>query len=214
MINYLLINIILSIAALAINHWLKIPHRIRFYALIIAVTAWLIPFGLMGITISNESVMVLPAQVIELSQPIVAANQIIESSINYTFALALLLLIGLMLLIRDFTLGHNFIKILKHNSTPLHNDQQIRVTAQINGAFVSGYKQPIIWISQDLLHEDHLQTVIRHEKQHIQNHDQYWLIIITCVQRLFWFNPLAYLVCRKCRQAIELSCDEACKQDI
>jgi hypothetical protein len=37
-------------------------------------------------------------------------------------------------------------------------------------------------------------------------------MLITFVQRLLWWNPLVYLLANKGRELIELSCDQACKE--
>lgn len=214
MINYLLINIILSSSALAINQWLQIPYRLRFYSLMIAVISWLIPFGLLSIQISRESVATWPAQVVEFNLPISAVNQAIEKQFDFKIVFAVLMMAGLFLFIRDLLHSQLFIKKLKPTSKPLNANQQIRVTEKINGAFVSGYFKPIIWVSQNFSDKESLQTIIVHEKQHIKSHDQFWLIIITFIQRLMWFNPVMNILSNKTRKAIELSCDEACKHKL
>jgi len=211
MINYLVINLMLSSGAIGVFYWMKIPHRIRFYVLMAAITAWLVPFGLISIELPKQTIQMLPIQMIEAFP--VRSLEIPTSKKTIDWQ-ALLFTLGLLGLIRfgfDLITTSKLLSQLKLNSKPYKNHKYIRLTKGISGAFVSGYFNPVIWVDEQLRQSETLPTVIFHEQQHIKHHDQFWLFFITLIQRLFWFNPLTYFLCQKARHSIELSCDEACK---
>lgn len=212
MINYLMINLMLTSAALSINHWMHIPHRVRFTVLMTAVIAWLIPFSFMTIELTQQSVSMLPVQWVPLTEQVTSYNTVVSNKFDISHLLIVLMGIGLIRFVMDLRSSQMYIRRLKHHEKS--NLKNIHMVQSINGAFVSGYFKPIIWISEQLQNSDSLTAVITHEKQHIKHHDQFWLLIITLVQRLFWFNPLSLILCLKTRKSIELSCDEACKDKL
>ncbi len=214
MINYLVINVMLSLSGLTINYLMNIPHRIRFYIMMVAVIGWLTPFALMTIELTQQSVSMLPVQWVQLTEPMISNNTIIQSQFDFIPVLLTLMAIGLVRFVMDIILTGRHVNKLKHNSIPFQNHENIFMAQGINGAFVSGYFKPIIWIDEQLQQTEALPSVITHEQQHIKNHDQFWLLIITLVQRLFWFNPLSLILSQKTRKGIELSCDEACKNKL
>lgn len=211
MINYLIINVMLSFSALAINHFMNIPHRVRFHMLMIAVIGWMMPFSMITIELSQQTMKMLPIQTLQISQQQTVVATYVQSNFNWLAVFSCLLLIGLVRFVIDLISTSKSITRLKPQSKPYKKNQNIRFTNGVNGAFVSGLFNPIIWIDEHLEQSETLNTIMTHEQQHIQSHDQIWLFIITLVQRLFWFNPLTYYLCHKTRHSIEFSCDEACK---
>ena len=210
--SYLLINVTLTVAALTINYFMKIPHRVRFYIMLTAVIAWLIPFTWFSIELPRQTLALLPIELTQLNTPIQNNQPISQSSFSLTAVFYALILLGLTRFLLDLASTAKQVEKLKKQSRPYSNEGNIRITQGIQGAFVSGYFKPIIWFDENLVRTDTLSSVITHEKQHIRSHDQFWLFIITMVQRLFWFNPLSFLLCHQCKNGIELSCDEACKK--
>ena len=75
-----------------------------------------------------------------------------------------------------------------------------------------GLLKPKIFIGEKYLDSSFTDSIIKHELQHIKTNDQLWLFLITFVQRLLWWNPIVYLLANKGRTLIELSCDQACKE--
>jgi len=211
MIQYVLINLILSCCALSINHLMHIPHRIRFYILMVAVTAWVIPFSFITIELTQQIIPVLPIQSLQIDEQQLAINTSSKLVWDVTPIFCVMALMGLIKFIYDLYITSKLVQRLKTQSKPYKNQHNIRLSQTINGAFVSGYFKPIIWIDEQLEQTETLRTVMAHERQHIRANDQFWLLIITFIQRLLWFNPITYLICQKARYSIELSCDEACK---
>lgn len=211
MIKYLLINMIITIASLAINHLMQIPHRIRFYLLMVAVVGWLIPFGLLAIELSPQTMQVLSFQLLQNIEPQAIKSAVEQSNWHGVTVFYVFVMIGLLRFGVDIFSSVKLIHQLTKTSKPYQNMPNLRLVQGINGAFVSGYFKPIIWLDESLLTTAALPSVIAHEKQHIKHNDQFWPLLISLVQRLFWFNPLVYLLCKKTSDSIELSCDEACK---
>lgn len=57
--------------------------------------------------------------------------------------------------------------------------------------------------------EDRLHVVLCHELAHVRRHD--WCVQIAAegVRALLWFNPLAWIACRRLRRESEQACDDA-----
>ena len=212
MINYMLINIMLTSGALLINSLMNIPHRIRFFILITALIGWLIPFGLMSIELSGPALPIISTENFLTTSQQVMSRTVIQNSFNWQLIISLLVMAGFIRFGIDLIGTVKLVKNLSKESKPCNKNQQIRYVENIHGAFVSGYFKPIIWIDERHKNSRELNSIITHELQHISSHDQFWLLLITLIQRLFWFNPLVYILSHKTRQSIELSCDEACKQ--
>ncbi len=212
--SYILINITLTATALSINHYMKIPHRCRFYILMVAVLAWLTPFGLMTIELSQQTLQMLSLITPAATESVTNGTSTRALAVNWVIVFSALITIGWLRFCIDVAALHTRIKQLSIQSTPYKGVENIRLVDGIHGAFITGYLKPVIWIDKALVHAETLPTVITHEQQHIQSHDQIWLLIITLTQRLMWFNPLTNWACLKARQSIELSCDEACKNQL
>lgn len=80
----------------------------------------------------------------------------------------------------------------------------------VTGPATWGLLRPVVLIPATLLKSlpgNSIRTTIEHELQHIRRWDACWLIFARCVRCVQWFNPLAYLLCNRFRQAIELATD-------
>ncbi len=214
MTQYLIINLILTCGALLINHLMHIPHKTRFRILMIAVIGWITPFALINLELSQQTISALPVQLLQFSEATVIDSTSTLSKIDYIQFIYAFMIFGMFLFMLDIVLTERHAKQMKQNAKRLKGHTNIYLVKDSTGAFITGYIKPIIWISEKFLGKDTINSVITHEQQHIQQHDQLWLLTITLVQRLFWFNPLAYYLCRQTRRSIELKCDEACKHKL
>lgn len=52
-----------------------------------------------------------------------------------------------------------------------------------------------------------LGTALAHELTHLKHRDTGYLLLISLVRSLHWFNPLVWLMARRARQDVELCCD-------
>jgi TonB family protein len=56
--------------------------------------------------------------------------------------------------------------------------------------------------------DDRIRIVLSHELAHVRRHDWAIQIAATLLRALHWFNPLAWIACRRLRQESELACDD------
>lgn len=213
MISYLFINVLISGWALGINRSIDIPAGHKFYYLILALISWLFPYHLI-VFHSNFPVMGETVYTVQ--------NLSVYSDISHAMtpwaptviqSIVLLMLMGVMFFIIDV------IKLVKKHRHFVRQAEptefkSVWLVNDLSGACVSGFWQPKIWINRDLFKQAELPAVLTHERQHIKSGDIYWLLVIGFIHRLFWFNPVVYLLHKKLREVIELRCDEACQKQL
>ncbi len=91
---------------------------------------------------------------------------------------------------------------------------QIRIQKTIKGALCSGLRNPVIWIHHSIKDSPQLQAVLLHEYTHIRQNDNYYLLAMTFIESLMWWNPLARILANSARSMQELSCDEICNRQL
>jgi bla regulator protein BlaR1 len=237
MMTWLLTNIVLSAAVLLFCFFNPLsPHRLRFLACFIAITAWLIPWQLLqgllilpaGMPATTDVGNNLPRLLAQMGRE-VSGNAIREPvvQIPYRDILVLLSIIGLVKAGR--TLVSHFLWLDRIGSgartavdlrtrwpalfTGLPESLQVRIQDAVPGAFTSGITRPVIWLHTSLLAEPELESVLRHELMHARRRDNLYLALITLVSHVFWWNPLVHLLAGKAGRLLELSCDAACAQE-
>lgn len=210
------------------------PHRLRFRITMAALTAWLVPWQMLAgwLPVMGE-IGVYSSVIRETSVGLVttgargATGDGIELSVLLVFLAALP---GLCLLLTDawhyrrllhrltassYQAGHLW-QNLDDNSLatviPARRDHYpaIRIQTIKPGAFTTGVLTPVIWLHEDLVNDPNLPTVLLHEYGHIRQHDNAWLWLINLQEKFFWWNPLVFLLGKRSRQLMELSCDEFC----
>jgi TonB family protein len=74
-----------------------------------------------------------------------------------------------------------------------------------------GWRRPVVLVPDvaGAWPEDRIRTVLAHELAHVRRRD--WLVnlLADTLRALLWWNPLAWLVCRRLRHDSELACDDA-----
>jgi len=139
-----------------------------------------------------------------------------------------LFVIGLLLLCKDIWQYQRQITLWLKNSTPLPdlyskyqiplNDKEQHIPVCLvkdNGpGMATGIFKPIIWLANYQHDTNHSKTIITHELNHIRQHDPLWMWSITIIQRLLWWNPIAFYLAELAREQIELSCDEKCANQL
>ncbi len=139
-----------------------------------------------------------------------------------------LFIIGLLLLSKDIWQYQRQITLWLKNSTPLPdlyskyqiplNDKEQHIPVCLvkdNGpGMATGIFKPIIWLANYQHDTNHSKTIITHELNHIRQHDPLWMWLITIIQRLLWWNPIAFYLAELAREQIELSCDEKCANQL
>lgn len=216
MYQYFSINIIFSILVFIYLYLLKTaPFRVRFRLVMIGLISWIIPYDLINSYIPQGQNFVISTTVSNFNGAIKSA--IVSQVENYTlmtlmnFMIALMT-IGLIMFLKDITALKVNLKNLNSQSILFRNDKEATIYSVKNSdcVFSTGLINPKIYIAEKLINSPHIDSILKHELQHIKTKDQYWLLLITLTQRVFWWNPVVYLLAIKARNLLELSCDEAC----
>ena len=217
MYQYFAFNLIYSLIVFMYLYSLKTaPFRIRFRFVMLAMISWLIPYDLINDFLIQDNARVFSSTISTFNRGI---RQVIVSQIDKKTYLTLLNIfitvtfVGFIWFIKDLVLLK--IKLLKFSKEmSLYKRIKDREIYKINSGeiFTTGIIKPTIYIGKKYLNTPFTDSIIKHELQHIKSNDQLWLFIITLVQRLLWWNPIVYLLAHKGRELIELSCDQACKE--
>ena len=238
MLTWLLINVAISMLALIfISLNASAPHRLRFFAGFFAVAAWLVPWPLLPdlfpVNIFSfelwriERVVeagsarltgVIPV-IVEMRTTPTTRGILVLSVLELGFIA--LTLVGCVLFIWKLVAHRKLLLRLVQRSrdgnwlwarASLSPACQVGIQREIAGAFSSGLWRPKIWVHEDLAQSPQLATLLRHGVMHIRQHDNWYLLAITLVERLFWWNPLVWCCGRRTRELQELSCDELCQR--
>jgi beta-lactamase regulating signal transducer with metallopeptidase domain len=238
MLTWLVINIALSLLApgfIRLNA--TAPHRLRFFAGFAALAAWLVPWPLLpdllpvnmlsselwrieravetGTTRLTAVIpMIVETRVVPMAREVIVLTVMELAFIALTFFGCVLFtwkLIAHRLLLRRLqreSIDGNWLWA-RADLAPVC---PVGVQREIAGAFSSGLLKPCIWVHADLVHSPQLATLLRHEATHIHQYDNWYLLVITLVERLFWWNPFVWYLGRRTRELQELSCDERCQR--
>ncbi len=238
MLTWFLVNVVISLLALvfiALSN--TAPHRLRFFAGFAALVAWLVPWPLVPDLLpmnmfsfelwrieraveagSTRLTGVFPVIVETRAVPL-AREFIVLTVIQLCFIA--LTLVGCVLFAWKVTAHRLLLRQLARQGgdgswlwtrAGLAPVCPVGIQREIAGAFSSGLLQPRIWVHGDLVQSPQLATLLRHEVTHILQHDNWYLLAITLIERLFWWNPIVWYLGRGTRELQELSCDELCQR--
>jgi beta-lactamase regulating signal transducer with metallopeptidase domain len=238
MLTWFLVNVVLSVLALVfitLND--TAPHRLRFFAGFTALAAWLVPWPLLpDLLPANMFSFQLwrMEQVVEVTStrltgviPVIVATGAQSAAPHFIvltvveLAFLALTLVGCLLFAWKLIAHRVLLRRLERKGgdgnwlwarAGLAPVCPVGVQRDIAGAFSSGLIKPRIWVHGDLVHSPQLETLLRHEVTHIRQHDNWYLLVITFVERVFWWNPLVWYLGRGTRDLQELSCDELCQR--
>jgi TonB family protein len=74
-----------------------------------------------------------------------------------------------------------------------------------------GWRRPVVLVPELARDwpDDRIRTVLAHELAHVRRRD--WIVNVAAdaLRALLWWNPLAWLACRRLRDDSELACDDA-----
>ncbi|WP_438864874.1 M56 family metallopeptidase [Neptunicella sp.] len=214
------------VALLTLQH---APARLRFYIVLMSMFCWLIPWPYLyelrlapAIQQSADFIPYIPLPSFDIAS-VTRHHSFVWNSLLDWWWLAVLA-IGSTLMLVDIV---QYCRLYRQWHKRSHNDNKLwqlldktdvpvtvrRLSAPISG-MLTGLPKPIIWIDDALQDKDLLKCTLLHEFTHWQQKDHLWLWVITLLQRLFWWNPLIWLMARYARQQIELSCDEHCRHQM
>lgn len=86
---------------------------------------------------------------------------------------------------------------------------KIEYNLAIAEPFIKGLRHPVIYLPEKECNEKELEFILMHEYLHWKRKDLWKKFIINIIGIIFWWNPLAYLLCKDLDQIIELNCDNA-----
>lgn len=82
----------------------------------------------------------------------------------------------------------------------------------IDGPFVTGYRNPEIFLPMTLRGRKRISCVLRHEIFHCVRKDLWWKRAIYLLCGLMWYNPLVWIYARIFEQYGEIACDLCCSE--
>ena len=86
---------------------------------------------------------------------------------------------------------------------------RIQYSMSITEPFIRGLLQPTIYLPEKECNDRELEFILMHEYIHWKRKDLWKKFFLNIVNIIFWWNPLAYLLCNDLSQIIELACDNA-----
>ncbi len=224
MIEYLLVSSAFSAIALIGSLLLRsTPPRVNMWVCLIAMGALTIPWHTVSIGWAQPVLAVYSTWLPEPSSPGVPLY--ISSGLNFQWSWILWLATALGLAVFLFR-WINLARLLgrwRVTAKPAGRLWQdhgftdesipIRVVSDFDNAFVSGYFRSEIWLGGRQAASPAIGSILRHERIHIEQHDNFVLLIATLLRDLFWWNPLVWLLSVRVRQYMELSCDQRCQEN-
>lgn len=82
---------------------------------------------------------------------------------------------------------------------------KIEYNLAIAEPFIKGLRHPVIYLPEKECNEKELEFILMHEYLHWKRKDLWKKFIINIIGIIFWWNPLAYLLCKDLDQIIELN---------
>ena len=215
MYYYFFINILLTILAIISLALLKTsPFRVRFRIVLIALCSWLIPYDYLYNILSYYPIInvSLAEYNDKIRQVIVPQLPTVNHVISLGLIFTILSIFGVFIFVIDLIKLTIKLKNLKNSAIFYKNRDGINCycATNINAAFSSGFIKPVIWFDKKYVNHPNLDSLLQHELQHIKQFDHLWLLVITFIQRIMWWNPLVIYLSKKSRALIELSCDQSC----
>lgn len=86
---------------------------------------------------------------------------------------------------------------------------EIQYSFAITEPFIRGLVHPTIYLPEKECSDRELEFILMHEYLHWKRNDLWKKLFLNIINIIFWWNPLAYLLCSDLSQIIELNCDNA-----
>ncbi len=87
---------------------------------------------------------------------------------------------------------------------------QLRVAEHVAGPLLAGVRRPVILLPRKMATASEpsaLSAILAHELIHLRNRDLPWMGVLRAIAVVFWWHPLAWIMCRAHGQACEEVCD-------
>jgi len=217
---YLILNGIISLAAVLALNARQLNYRNKLYFGIFALICWFLPLQLLSsMRSTNLFIPVISELVPALFIPQLHYFKFMGIPF-FTWLISSVCLLGFFKFLYDYRQHTHQVNLLERHSETTQmksiNGKSVRIsdTSIIKGAMTSGIFSPVIWIGSSIQSGKQREAVILHESTHIKNKDPLVLFVLHFIECLLWWNPLAQVVSSLSKQHIELSCDEQCKKEL
>lgn len=214
---YLIINALLSIAALIFIKFVRggTPEKIK--VLFLALLSWCVPYDL----IANLNIiphLIAPTSAINLETLSIINNAEVSAlgkRIRLHEVFQTLIFIGALVACFRIYRENRFKRELlalpnshKENEISQEYGVDIYICSSIKSAMLLGLFFPAIAISKDLVNSKHQGMILEHEKQHFLARDHWATFTLGILTSLFFWNPLVLILIREYRYQIEVRCDQ------
>ncbi|MBQ6451828.1 MAG: M56 family metallopeptidase [Solobacterium sp.] len=159
-----------------------------------------IPLVNAGITVINEASEPIHYSTYTVSQSVGSGT---EQGFRNVFTAVWIIGVVLMLVYALFS----YLKLKRTVSASIPEEEDIMVCDDISSPFILGIIHPLIYLPSGL-DEKVKESVISHERAHLQRHDHWWKPLGWLVLSIHWFNPLCWLAYILLCRDIEAACDE------
>lgn len=88
-------------------------------------------------------------------------------------------------------------------------EERVRVSREVSVPMVAGFFRPVIYLPPLDISDSELAWILRHERQHIRNGDNWLKLFYMLLRAALWWNPLVHRFCRRLEDILELRCDQS-----
>lgn len=81
------------------------------------------------------------------------------------------------------------------------------VDKKISSPMCIGIRKVYIILPDEEFSETELKYIFSHEVMHLKNHDLFFLMFSNILNRIFWWNPLTYVIRSELEYALDVRCD-------
>jgi len=231
MIQYLIINLVISIIALALVQRMKeAPAGVKLSIVLFTLCLWLIPVHHLEIRvpISKQSPVSAYFQVLEMVDLADDASFPIQltSSESKPWWIGLILLVALAkwmfgwqkikkqlseMALGSYLVAVDDLGLVQELPDDLTRRATIRLIPESYDACAVGYFKPEIWMGTKHLGTAQVPSLILHEWTHIVHGDNFLRFFLHGMDCLFWWNPLVGYITAQARLYSEMRCDRHCQ---
>lgn len=230
MIYYFIINVLISIIALALIYSLKgAPVGLKLSITLLSLIAWMLPVQTMHISVPSQEMISVPTFFHVMGTmdhnvfPTIFTRGKAPATQEWLFSwiIGLTVFIGILKWIFNWKRVHQQLSTLKTDSFlippppnlagTIPRNFLIRMIPDSYNASVVGYMNPEIWIGTRHMDSDRFSSLIYHEWIHILHRDNFLMFFLFTFDCLFWWNPISRFLTSKARVFSEMRCDRRCQ---
>lgn len=219
MIEYMIVCTAFGVLMLMVS-WraTALSNRFRLWCCVTAMACWLVPWSMFYQASPEWAAVVYVDQSVNPIASLPVAEHVVASrlpSVPHPFWWAVV--IGMVVFVLRLIRYTLYVRSLAQTAADQPNEDsvelgvRIRRSSLVTSPQLVGFFSPVVWLRD---HDDKSSSdlAIRHELVHKDRHDNWILLLTTLLRDVIWWNPVMHLLHRRCRELIELSCDELCQQ--